>query len=77
MLRISTNFLISDTPARSLRPGNCTRDWGIGFVPEIMSFEERTGKYQHNSGRIRPKANRIRVNSIVGVTTLTFRDWRI
>ena len=41
MLRISTNFLISDTPERSLRPGNCARVWGIGFVPEIMSSEER------------------------------------
>lgn len=74
MVRISTNFLIPDTPARPLRPGGCTRDWEIGFVPEIMSSEERTGKYQQNSGRIRPKANGIRVNFIVGVTTLTFND---
>jgi len=39
-----------------------------------MSSEERSGKYQHNSGRIRPAANGIRVNFIVGVTTLTFND---
>lgn len=74
MLRISTDFLIPDTPARSLRPGNCTRDREIGFVSEIMSSEERIGKCQQNSGRIQPKANGIRVNFIVGVTTLTFND---
>lgn len=74
MLSISTDFLIPDTPARSLRPGNCTRDWENRLVPEIMSSEERIGEYQHNSGRIIPKANGIRVNFIVGVTTLTFND---
>jgi len=74
MLRISTNFLIRDTPERSLRTGNCIRDWEIRFVPEMMRSEERIGKYQHNFGRIKPKANGIRVNFIVGVTTLTFND---
>ena len=74
MLRISTNFLIPDTPVRPLRPGNCIRDWEIRFVPEIMSSEERIGKYQNDSGRIKPKANGIRVNFIVCVTTLTFND---
>lgn len=74
MLRISTDFLIPDTPARSLRSGNCTRDREIGFVRKIMSSEERIGKCQQNSGRIQPKANGIRVNFIVGVTTLTFND---
>ena len=74
MLRISTDFLIPDTPVRPLRPGNCIRDWETRFMPEIMCSAERIGKYQHNFGRIKLKANGIRVNFIVGVTTLTFND---
>jgi len=74
MLRISDNSLIPYTAVHSLRPGNCTRDLEIGSVPEIMSSEERNGKYQLNNGRIKPKANGIRVSFIIGVTTLTFND---
>jgi len=39
-----------------------------------LNFGERTGEYRENRGRIKPKAHDIRVNIVVGVTTLTFSD---